>query len=171
MTEPVIIEDYDQHWPAQFERIRSKIAPVLAPLAAAIEHVGSTAVPGLAAKPIIDVDVLLRTPGDLAEVIVRLSALGYRHRGDLGVSGREAFEIPHHHDVRHHLYVCMPDSSEYCRHLALRDHLRDHPDDARGYALLKRKLAAEFGSDREAYTRAKGPFIEDILRRTMPPAS
>jgi len=94
MSDPIVIEDYDPHWQEQFEVLRAQIAAVLRPLAAAIEHVGSTAVPGLAAKPIIDIDVLLRSAADLPEAITRLATLGYQHRGDLGVPGREAFDRP-----------------------------------------------------------------------------
>ena len=167
MSAPVIIEDYDPRWPEQFESLRARICRALGLLAVAVEHVGSTAVPGLAAKPIIDLDVLLRDPGDLAEAIARLAGLGYAHRGDLGVPGREAFQAPPD-EFPHHLYVCMPDSREYRRHLAFRDHLRCHPEDAKEYASLKRKLAAEFGPDREGYSQAKTEFVKKILGQAAP---
>jgi GrpB-like predicted nucleotidyltransferase (UPF0157 family) len=163
MSDPIIIEDYDPHWPEQFEVLRARIVPVLDPLAAAIEHIGSTAVPGLAAKPIIDVDVLLRSAADLAEAITRLGALGYQHRGDLGVPGREAFRPPPN-DLPHHLYVCVPECLEYARHITFRDHLRTHPEDAHAYERLKRARAVEFRNDREAYNLGKTEFIEAVLR-------
>src|SRR5690348_11547029 len=140
MSAPIVIEDYDPRWPRRFETIRIRIAAALGPLAAAIEHVGSTAVPGLAAKPIIDIDVLLRSEGDLPLAIERLQTLGYEHQGDLGIAGREAFRAPVA-DVSHHLYLCPPGSRAYLEHLAFRDHLRTHSDDARAYELLKRSLA------------------------------
>ncbi len=164
MTGPIIIENYDPLWPQRFEQVRARIAPALGALAAAIEHIGSTAVPGLAAKPIIDVDVLLKSPGDLPLAISKLAALGYLHEGNLGIPGRDAFQAPYH-DAPHHLYVCSPDSPEYSRHLALRDHLRTHPKDADAYSSLKRELARKFPLDREAYTQAKTNFIGEILRR------
>jgi GrpB-like predicted nucleotidyltransferase (UPF0157 family) len=170
MSAPVIIEDYDPRWPEQFESLRARICRALGLLAVAVEHVGSTAVPGLAAKPIIDLDVLLRDPGDLAEAIARLAGLGYAHRGDLGVPGREAFKAPPD-EFPHHLYACMPDSREYRRHLAFRDHLRCHPEDAKEYASLKRKLAAEFGPDREGYSQAKTEFVKKILGQAAPELS
>ena len=170
MSAPVIIEDYDPRWPKHFESLRSRISRTLGPLAAAVEHVGSTAVPGLAAKPIIDLDILLRNPADLAEAIARLAGLGYAYQGDLGVPGREAFKAPPD-EFPHHLYVCMPDAREYWRHLAFRDHLRCHPDDAVEYATLKRKLAAEFGSDREGYSQAKNEFVKKILGQAGPELS
>src|SRR5215470_10125139 len=102
--------------------LRSRIAAVLNELATSIEHIGSTAVPGLAAKPVIDIDVLLRSSTDLPLVIRRLAELGYEHRGDLGVSGREAFQAKLD-VVQHHLYVCPPGSREYNRHIAFRNYL------------------------------------------------
>jgi GrpB-like predicted nucleotidyltransferase (UPF0157 family) len=137
---PVIIENYDPRWPLWFEMLRSRIAAVLKELAVSIEHVGSTAAPGLAAKPVIDIDVLLRSSTDLPVAIRRLAELGYEHEGDLGVSGREAFRAKAE-AVRHHLYVCPPESREYKRHIAFRNYLEVHPADADAYALLKRELA------------------------------
>ncbi len=170
MNSPVIIEDYDPRWPDHFEVLRSRIASVLGPLAAAIEHVGSTAIPGLAAKPIIDVDILMRTPSDLAAVIKRLESLGYGYRGDLGVPGREAFRAPAG-EIPHHLYVCPPESREFYRHVAFRDYLRAHTDDAKAYATLKRELAERFRTEREAYNQAKSEFVEGILLRAQAPVT
>jgi GrpB-like predicted nucleotidyltransferase (UPF0157 family) len=166
MTDPVLIADYDPHWPEHFEALRSRIAAALGPIAAAIEHVGSTSVPGLAAKPIIDLDVLLRSSSNLSQAIGVLASLGYEHRGDLGIAGREAFRAPADH-FPHHLYVCPPDSKEYWRHIAFRDYLRAHPEDAHAYAILKRRLAAQFVSEREAYNEGKRNFVEEILRRVQ----
>lgn len=164
MTSRIIIRDYDPRWPQHFETFRSRSAAILKELAATIEHVGSTSVPGLAAKPIIDIDVLLQADADLPLAILRLASLGYAHRGDLGVAGREAFHAPPN-DFPHHLYVCPPSSEEYRRHLAFRDYLRTHPEDADAYSTLKRKLAVKFGDDRDAYNRAKSEFVSEILRR------
>lgn len=167
MRRPIILEDYDPDWPQQFELLRSRIAPVLGLLAAAIEHVGSTAVPGLAAKPIIDIDVLLRSAADLPDAITSLATLGYQHRGDLGISGREAFLRPPG-DIPHHLYVCPPEGREFDRHIVFRNQLRSHLDDAKAYELLKRKLAEQYRHDREAYNQAKSEFVEALLHRAPP---
>lgn len=164
MSSPIVIEDYDPHWQGQFELLRARIAAALGPLAAAIEHVGSTAVPGLAAKPIIDIDVLLCSAADLPTAITRLATLGYQHRGDLGVPGRDAFRPPPN-DVAHHLYVCVPECLEYARHIRFRNYLRMHPEDARAYERLKRTLAVEFRNDRETYNQAKTEFVEAVLGR------
>lgn len=164
MTAPIIIEDYDPQWPQQFDAIRSRIAPVLGTFASAIEHVGSTAVPGLAAKPIIDIDVLLQSDKDLPPAIAKLAGIGYQHQGTLGVLGRDAFKAPGH-DIHHHLYVCSTPDTEFFRHIAFRDYLRMHPKDAEDYARLKRSLAGKFSVDRETYTQAKTDFVQEILRR------
>jgi GrpB-like predicted nucleotidyltransferase (UPF0157 family) len=164
MTAPITIEDYDLLWPEKFETLRSRIAQVLNGLTTAIEHVGSTAVPGLAAKPILDIDILLRSATDLPIVCTRLGSLGYEHGGDLGVAGREAFRTPAG-EFAHHLYACPPGSQEYSRHIAFRDYLRSHLEDASAYAALKRNLAHKFATDREAYSQGKTEFVRQILRR------
>ena len=162
MPDPVVIVDYDPSWPAAFTRLRDRLATALGSLALRIEHVGSTAVPGLAAKPIIDLDIVVATPGDLPAVIERLRPLGYAHEGDLGVPGRDAFAAPPG-SPPHHLYVCPVGSPALARHLALRDLLRADPEAAAAHADLKRVLATRFRADRAAYTDAKTAFIDSPL--------
>ncbi len=164
MTSRVVVVDYDPDWPRQFVALRSRIVDALGALAREIEHVGSTSVPGLAAKPIIDIDVHLQSDTDLPLVIATLASLGYEHRGDLGVPSREAFRTPPG-DFPHHLYVCLCNSEEFSRHLAFRDYLRTHTQDAHSYARLKHNLAEQFPADREAYNHGKRGFVEEILRR------
>jgi GrpB-like predicted nucleotidyltransferase (UPF0157 family) len=94
MPTPLVITEYDPQWPVLFEELRVKFSELLGDMASAIEHVGSTSVPGLAAKPIIDLDVLLASAACLPETIRRLATLGYEHQGDLGIAGREAFQTP-----------------------------------------------------------------------------
>jgi len=107
MSEPVVIVDYDPAWPGRYEALRAPIAAALGPLAAEIVHLGSTSVPGLAAKPVIDLNILLHRSSDLPAVIERLAGLGYRHEGDFGIVGREAFATPPGYSAHdHHLYVC-----------------------------------------------------------------
>ena len=170
MSDPIIIEDYNPRWPEQFELLGWRIGKALGPLACAIEHVGSTAVPGLAAKAIIDIDVLLRSANDLPEAIRQLGTLGYQHRGDLGVPGREAFLRPPD-EIPHHLYVLGPEAREYIRHIAFRNQLRAHPQDARAYERLKRALAQQYRDNREGYNQAKNQFVEAILRRAKCPGT
>jgi GrpB-like predicted nucleotidyltransferase (UPF0157 family) len=167
MTEPVIVVDYDPKWQEVFAVLRERIGNTLGDLAAAIEHVGSTAVPGLAAKPVVDIDVLLSSAGRLQEAIKRLARLGYVHEGNLGIEGREAFRQPTD-EPAHHLYVCAPDTTEFLRHIAFRDYLRFHPESARIYGELKRCLAMEYPSDRARYGSGKDEFVREVLRRASP---
>jgi GrpB-like predicted nucleotidyltransferase (UPF0157 family) len=162
----VIVVEYNPNWPAIFESLRARTAAILGDMAAAIEHVGSTAVPGLAAKPIIDMDVLLVSETMLPAAIERLANLGYVHQGDLGIPDREAFLTPAG-DPAHHLYVCPPHSAEFRRHLAFRDYLRAHPVDAKRYGDLKLALAERFRKDRLAYTEAKTEFIVQMTDRAQ----
>ena len=164
MTEPIRIVAYDPEWPAMFERVRCCLGSAVGDIAVAIEHVGSTAVPGLAAKPIIDIDIVVRCAADVAEGIRRLGEYGYVHKGDLGVRGREAFATPRDR-VPHHLYLVVQGSEAHLNHLEFRDYLRSHPERAQEYSALKKRLAACFGDDRVGYTGAKAAFVEDILRR------
>lgn len=126
------------------------------------EHVGRAAVAGLAAKPVIDIDVVIGSWAELPAVISRLCPLGYRPEGDLGVPGREAFITPPDAPA-HHLYVCAADSAQLARQLAFRDFLRAHPDTARAYARLKWSLAERFRTDRAAYSDATTAFVERVL--------
>jgi GrpB-like predicted nucleotidyltransferase (UPF0157 family) len=157
VPDPIVIVDYDPQWQAEFERIRERVARAIGEVAVSIEHVGSTAVPGLAAKPVIDLVVVVR-PGEVGVAIDRLAAIGYVHQGDLGVEGREAFGVPIG-ERRHHLYVCPENSGELRAQLAFRHRLRNEPELASAYADLKRQLAIRFRDDREAYTKAKTEFV------------
>lgn len=165
MPEPIVIVAYDPSWPTLFEALRAPIAAALGEVALAIEHVGSTAVPGLAAKPIVDLDVVVASASDLPPVIERLAALGYRHEGDLGIPGREAFKPPAG-SPPHHLYVCPADGPALHQHLLLRDALRTHPEERAAYQAVKEAAAIRFRDDRAAYTEAKTEVIQAILNRT-----
>lgn len=118
--------------------------------------------PGLIAKPIIDLDAVLATSAVLPEAIRTLRDLGYVHEGDLGIKGREAFLWPPG-EMRHHLYVLVEDATELQRHLAFRDALRRSPVLREGYAQLKKTLAAQFSCDRKSYTEGKSAFIAAAL--------
>ncbi len=158
----VLIVDYDPLWPQRFETLRSGIWPAVADLALSVEHVGSTSVPGLAAKPVIDMDVVVPR-AKLRDAIARLATLGYAHRGDLGIPDREAFARPAG-SPPHHLYLCPPDSPAHANHMAVRDHLRANPSVAGDYGRLKQRLAREFPDDIDGYIEGKTAFLVDILR-------
>jgi GrpB-like predicted nucleotidyltransferase (UPF0157 family) len=160
--QPIVIVDYDERWLAQFAALRERAAGALGELVLAIEHTGSTAVPGLAGKPVIDL-IAVVSDNRIHEAITRLEAIGYCHEGDRGIAGREAFTWPPG-EPRHHLYVCPPDNAELRRHLRFRDYLRAHPDRAAVYAALKRQAADRFRHDRAAYVEAKTEFVEETLR-------
>jgi GrpB-like predicted nucleotidyltransferase (UPF0157 family) len=173
-TPGITIGEYDPQWPVAFAAVRHVLAKALGTLALAIEHVGSTAIPGLAAKPILDLDVVIACREYLPDVIEALSLLGYFHQGDLGIVGREAFgrrspDVPRDGTGRawpaHHLYVCAHDSAELARHITFRDYLRKHPEAVEAYAKLKRRLAERFAHDHEEYAQHKTGFVEDVLRR------
>jgi beta-glucosidase len=168
MQTPIVIEDSDPNWSVTFERIRLELAAALGTLALRIEHVGSTAVPGLPAKPIIDIDVVMDTEFDLPAVTACLARIGYTYQGDLGIPRRYAFRA-RDPEPAHHLYVCAQDSPELHRHISFRDYLRAHPSTAQAYGLLKRQILAEVAGDRLAYTERKGAFIEAILQMPTSP--
>jgi GrpB-like predicted nucleotidyltransferase (UPF0157 family) len=133
-------------------------------LALAVEHVGSTSVPGLAAKPIIDLDIVIPSRNELPVIVKRLAALGYAHRGNLGIEDRDAFSEPVN-QPEHHLYVCPRDSLALRNHMVFRNHLRAHPCDAAEYAGLKRRLAEKFSLTIGRYIEGKSAFILSILAR------
>jgi GrpB-like predicted nucleotidyltransferase (UPF0157 family)/predicted kinase len=164
----IVIADYNEEWPALFERLAATVHAAVADLGSRVEHVGSTSVPGLAAKPIIDMDVVVPSPADLPGAIERLRRIGYVYQGDKGIEGREAFlwppQVP-----EHHLYVVVDGNRPHSDHVRFRDHLRRHPEVATAYAALKRDLALHHGADRVAYTDAKTAFITSALEAADPP--
>lgn len=160
---PVVIVDYNPAWPELFNVLKSSIDTALEDVALSIEHVGSTSVPGLASKPIIDMDVVVRAQ-DLNKAIALLAGIGYVHDGDGGIPGRERFRPPAGLPS-HHLYVCAENNPELIRHLQFRNYLRAHPQAAAEYGMLKKRLAAIYGDDREGYSIAKTEFVTDILHK------
>jgi GrpB-like predicted nucleotidyltransferase (UPF0157 family) len=164
MPAPVIIVPYDPAWPATFLGLRATLACALDDIALDIVHVGSTAVPGLAAKPIIDLVAVIESDARLPAAIERLARIGYAFEGDLGVAGRYAFRPPPPYDVHHHhLYVCAKDNRALKEQIAFRDYLRSKPDAAEAYASLKRAAADAHRNDRNAYTDAKTAFVTSVL--------
>jgi GrpB-like predicted nucleotidyltransferase (UPF0157 family) len=134
-------------------------------MVSAIEHIG-TSVPGLAAKPIIDLNVLVASAAYLPETIRRLATLGYEHEGDLGIAGRKAFRSPPSL-FAHHLYVCPPNYEEFRRHILLRNYLRSHPAGVSAYNNLKWELFARFANDRAAYIQGKADFVIQLVQRAI----
>ncbi|NIK55585.1 GrpB family protein [Kribbella shirazensis] len=163
MIAPAEVLDYDPRWPLWFAEIRARVTPYLDGLPHHLEHVGSTAVPGLAAKPIIDVDIVVPAAGLVRMAIERLTAAGYRHEGDQGIPGREAFALPPDAVHYHHLYVVVEGNKAHQDHVALRDHLRLNAADRERYAARKRELAHLLTTDRAAYVEGKAALVEELL--------
>jgi GrpB-like predicted nucleotidyltransferase (UPF0157 family) len=162
-----LVSDYNPAWPSWFQRLRAVVAGKLGAACLAIEHVGSTAVPGMTAKPIIDVIVVV-ADGALSAAKRLLGELGYRHQRDLGIRGREAFE-PTDQGLRsslpaHHLCLCARESEELTRQVAFRDYLRAHPQWASRLSELKRSLCERCGADRQAYIAGKSAMVQEITR-------
>jgi GrpB-like predicted nucleotidyltransferase (UPF0157 family) len=162
VNDAIAVVDYDPTWSDRFTALASRIRPVLEGILLRVEHIGSTAVPGLAAKPIIDLDVVVQR-ATVMEAIRRLGIIGYVHEGDLGIAGREAFLSPAG-EPKHHLYVLEEGSLELQRHLDFRDALRADSTLRDRYAALKRSLADQHPHDRAAYTEAKSAFITAVLK-------
>jgi GrpB-like predicted nucleotidyltransferase (UPF0157 family) len=159
----VLVVDYDSSWPLTFANLQAPIWEALRGIALSVEHVGSTSVPGLAAKPIIDIDAIVPSRAQVPATIERLVALGYVHSGNLGIEDREAFESPAKLPA-HHLYVCVQGSAALANHLAIRDCLRRNPAAAAAYGQLKKHLAEQFHTDIESYIGGKTDFLLELLR-------
>jgi GrpB-like predicted nucleotidyltransferase (UPF0157 family) len=158
----VRVSEYDPEWPHLFSQIERELREQVGALALAIEHVGSTSVPGLAAKPIIDIEFVIASAYQFPSVKEGLENFGYIHRGSCGVPDREVFrcviDLP-----PHHLYVCEIGTRPLKEHLCFRDALRQNPQLATEYAALKQYLAEQYRNDRDAYTEAKTRFIRSVL--------
>ena len=164
-TKHVIVLPYDENWKNEFEKIRHELSEALGELALSIEHVGSTSVQGLSAKPIIDIDVVINDTSLLNDVIASLQSIGYKHEGDMGIPGREAFKYDgKEHLMKHHLYVCAKDSLELKRHISFRDYLKSHPEAISEYSRTKEEGALLYPYDIDKYIEYKSPFIERIYK-------
>lgn len=164
-TKRVIVLPYCERWEQDFAQIRDELQKALGPLALTIEHVGSTAVRGLSAKPIIDIDIVIRDYSLFDAAVSALQEIGYFHEGDLGIAEREAFGYEgKDHLQKHHLYVCPENSAELKRHIAFRDYLRAHPEAVKEYSRIKEEGARLFPNDIEKYIEHKAPFIRKIYQ-------
>jgi GrpB-like predicted nucleotidyltransferase (UPF0157 family) len=159
--------DYSEQWPLDFERERKRLADVFRGVEVEIAHVGSTAVPGLCAKPIIDICVGVSALSEAEERIASMEGLGYQYvpQFEVEIPDRRYFRRPAAKPRSHHVHACHLNGVIWTRHLAFRDWLRSHSADRDAYAALKRELHTRHMHDRPAYTEAKGPFIQAILER------
>ncbi len=170
----MLIQPYNPAWATQFTQLQEIISPALKDLILSIEHVGSTSVPKLAAKAIIDIDIVYENDAVFPQICESLATLGYYHNGNQGIPKREAFkrkkEAPLHpilDTIPHHLYACPKDSPELKRHLLFRDFLRKYEWARQEYTTIKIEIAAQTKQDKNAYSLLKEsaatPFIEKIV--------
>ena len=160
----VIIANYDPQWPDLFAQEAEAIRQTVGEALVAIEHVGSTSVPGLVAKPIIDILVGVTTLAAGEQAVPALEALGYQYRGENGIRGRLFFckgSVQYHRT--HHLHMVEMGHEQWASMMAFRNYLRAHPEEARRYEALKRDLAIKFRHNRQAYTDGKENFVKAIL--------
>ncbi len=160
-SEPIEIHEYDARWPARFEAERVRLERVFAPGRVRVEHVGSTAVPGLAAKPIVDLMLGVERLEEVEARVAELESLGYRYHPEheRAIPERRFFGWPAVEPRQLHVHAVAVGGEFWDRHLLFRDWLREHASVAEEYAALKRDLAERFGSDRDGYTEAKSEFI------------
>ncbi len=164
MPDPVRIVPYDPQWPALFSALGARLRDALGTTALRIDHIGSTAVPELAAKPIIDVQISVAAFEPLDAFRVPIESLGFAFRPSNPDKTKRYFrEIPG--ERRTHIHVCRAGSWRVEFALLFRDYLRTHDDDAKRYAELKYKLAKQYGADRHDYTEAKTPFIWETMMK------
>jgi GrpB-like predicted nucleotidyltransferase (UPF0157 family) len=171
LEDSIRISRYDPAWPGRFRAEAERIAAALGPAAVRIDHVGSTSVPGLDAKPVIDIQVSVRGLHPLAPHLRPLVALGYTHVPHPDDATCPFLHRPSHWPHSHHVHLCEAGGREERCSLAFRDFLREHPQEAAAYAEEKRRLAAGFSASsfesRNAYAEAKSAFIEPIVERAL----
>ena len=154
-------------WKTLFESEANLLREAAGKYAVAIEHIGSTAVSGLVAKPIIDILVGVQKLEDAEKCIAPLTEIGYEYRGEQGIAGRFYFRKGTAEVSTHHLHMVEITSDFWRTHLLFRDYLRQHPNAAQDYGKLKRELSVKYKNNRPAYTEAKATFIESILKKAV----
>jgi GrpB-like predicted nucleotidyltransferase (UPF0157 family) len=168
------IEPYNPNWKTEFDNLKKTLLRILDDFKLDIQHVGSTAVPNLFAKPILDIDIIVDNKALLDEITSRLQKIGYVSKGEQGISGRFAFRqvsemTPQTEDNKkwqeHHLYVCFSDSLALKNHLLFRDALLNDKGLAEQYSMLKISLIRENKMTREKYTKQKTNFIISVLSK------
>ena len=171
----MVIEEYNDDWKNQYEQIKYILENSLSK-AIKFEHVGSTSITGMWAKPIIDIDVVIESINDFEKTKDELKIIGYLHEGDMGIIGREVFKKDNVikneilDKVNHHLYVCTKDNEELKRHILFRDYLNKHNEVKIEYNNIKKAIIKKYGNeDREKYVEIKETeykwFFEEVLKK------
>ena len=162
-TGRVVVLPYDARWKSDYKSIKTEIEAAIGNLIVGIEHVGSTSVEGLSAKPCIDIDVIIQDEAVFNAVVKELEKIGYIHEGNLDIEGREAFRYTGKpHLQTHHLYVCPQRSKELHRHITFRDYLRSHPAAVKKYSAVKEEAARLFPNSIASYIAYKASCIEEL---------
>lgn len=161
----VALRPYDARWAELFEGERARLRGALGNDILAVEHIGSTSVPGLTAKPILDIGVAVNGFEAAFALVPRVEALGYTFRGEQGIPRRHYFVQGPEERRTHHLHMLEHTNPEWRDLLLFRDRLRAQPETVRAYEALKRELAERYSNDREAYTNGKYSFIRAVLGR------
>ena len=161
----IVVVPYNPNWVEEFKKIEKELLVVISDVVLSIEHVGSTSVVGLHAKPIIDIDIVV--DNDMFIIVKeKLKEIGYQHVGDLGIESREAFSYKNkEYLMEHHLYVCNKDASELKRHTTFRDYLRKHDNERDRYNQIKIEMAKKFPHDIDNYLLGKESVILDIYKK------
>jgi GrpB-like predicted nucleotidyltransferase (UPF0157 family) len=154
---------YTPEWITLFEAERVRLYDALGSDALDIQHIGSTAVPGLAAKPILDLGIAVADEAMVTACIPRITALGYTYRGYRGSSQGYFFDLGPEQHLTHYLHLLLIGDLGWRNYLRFRDHLRTHPAARDAYQQLKQNLATRYAADRAAYSAAKTAFIQPIL--------
>ena len=159
------LKPHDPQWAQLYERERARLAAALGNRVLDLQHVGSTAISGIRAKPILDIAAAVASYEAAAICIAPLEALGYSYRGENGIPRRRYFVLraPDGEMTLVHLHMLEVESAEWANHLLFRDYLRAHPQEAQAYQALKERLMARYPHDRGAYTEGKGAFIMRVL--------
>ena len=164
----VVLAAYDPSWPEIFAGEARAIRQALGDVLVGIEHVGSTSIPGLASKPVIDIVVSVTSLAAETAQVPALAALGYDCRGENGIPGRLFFRKGLVEFKRtHHLHLVEAGHEQWAFMLLFRDYLRSHPGDARRYEELKHALAKKFRDNRSAYTNGKADFVQAVLEKAQ----
>ena len=160
---PIELLPHDPEWSAVYEEAKAILSPVLGEYALDIQHVGSTAIPGISAKPVVDIAVAIEHYPLPDEVLDAVKALGYTYWGEYGIPHRHLFfrrDLP----VGHNVHINELANGEFQKHVLFRDYMRAHPDDAREYENLKRELAARY-DEVGTYAENKSEYVQGILRK------
>ena len=165
-----LVEKYNPEWPGWFEEIKAFLGEKVVKACLHIEHVGSTSIPGMIAKPIIDL-ILVIKPGELEKMIDLLAERGYLHEGNLGIADRDAFKLKYdelrNSLPRHHLYVCPEHALELRRETSFRDFLKRNKEYADKLSALKWSLAKKFDNDVYAYMDGKDALVKEITEKAL----